>query len=99
MLCFGLDCCNRILQTEWLTQQTFISGGWEFQDQGTSQFSYWRKLSGLRIAPSMFLNDRKTELIFVTPSLMGYRFWFTVLDGAGCKALLPGLPYFCELGY
>lgn len=63
MLCFGLDCCNRILQTEWLTQQTFISGGWEFQDQGTSQFSYWRKLSGLRTAPSMFLNDRKTDRV------------------------------------
>lgn len=40
----SLGCCNKLPQTEWLKQQTFIyhiSGKWEVQDQGVGRSGVW----------------------------------------------------------
>ena len=65
-------CCNKIPQTGWLKQQTFIShssGGWDVWEQGASMIGFWRRLSSwiavghFALCPHMLGIERQCLLV------------------------------------
>lgn len=92
-ICFCLGCYNRILQTEWLINNKFISyssRGWEAQDQGTSRSDVWWGsyswfLDGFLLKPHMVERERELSGISFIRAHINSRGTHLIYNNFGTK--------------